>query len=251
MWPIGIVGHLKPEWDDPDTIAARLSRVLQGLAELGPTFNDWVRIGNRRHCSSVPALISMPPKRTELRTWIEESAVFGSREGRKKTVGYSVRAMTPDHNPLYADFWLNFVPEQSWFGHRVGITILSGVGSPPVEDNQALITLLRHALLTAASTWDCDWAGVLPGDYRWHERPPEKKLVKYQSGWMVYLDAERAAKIGPPHDVAVERMADGAMLLTAVPDTKFNRDNPNHMAAALRIQMALDLLNVGNELPMG
>ena len=26
MWPIAIVGHLKPGWEDIDTISARLSR---------------------------------------------------------------------------------------------------------------------------------------------------------------------------------------------------------------------------------
>jgi hypothetical protein len=60
---------------------------------------------------------------------------------------------------------------------------------------------------------------------------------------MVYLDATRATQIAPPQDVAVERLAGGAMLLAAATDAIFNGRNPNHMAAALRIQIALAPLN--------
>jgi hypothetical protein len=38
------------------------------------------------------------------------------------------------------------------------------------------------------------------------------------------------------------------MLLTAAIDAMFNGQNPNHMAAALRIQAALAPLNAGNKL---
>jgi hypothetical protein len=38
----------------------------------------------------------------------------------------------------------------------------------------------------------------------------------------------------------------GAMLLTATTDAMFNGQNPNHVAAALRIQAALAPLNAEN-----
>jgi|HubBroStandDraft_1064217.scaffolds.fasta_scaffold2993070_2 hypothetical protein len=67
---------------------------------------------------------------------------------------------------------------------------------------------------------------------------------------MVYLDAARATHIVPPQDVAIERLADGAMLLTAATDTIFNGRNPKHWAAALCIQAALEPLNeLENERP--
>lgn len=65
---------------------------------------------------------------------------------------------------------------------------------------------------------------------------------------MVYLAAAHVTHIDPPQDIAIERLADGAMLLTAVTDAMFNGQNPNHMAAARRIQVALDPLNAENEL---
>jgi len=250
MWPIGIVGHLKPGWEDADIIAARLSRLFSSLAEVDPLFSGWTRADSNRHRSGVPLLISLPPNPTELRLWIEENAVWGARDGRKATIGYSVRALTPEQNPLRADFWLSFVPDDWWFSHRIGTTIFSGAGSPSAIDNpsnhRAFIALLRRVLLILATAWDCDWAGVMPGDYRQRERPHETIPVKYQSGWMVYLAAARSTHIEPPEDVAIERLADGALLFTAATDGMFNGQNPNHMAAALRIQVALDPLNAAN-----
>jgi Immunity protein 52 len=172
--------------------------------------------------------------------------VLGARAGRKAIYGYSLRAMTAEHNPLRADFQLSFVPEDWWFGHRISTIIFSGAGSPSVTDHpgnhKTFIGMLRHVLLVVATAWDCDWAGVMSGDYRQGRRSPQ--LIEYQSGWMVYLAAASANRIDPPQDVATERLADGAMLLTAATDGMFNGQNPNHMAAALRIQVALDPLNV-------
>jgi hypothetical protein len=256
MWPIAIVGHLKPGWEDAGTIADRLGRLFGSFAGIDPMFSRWRRVGARRHRSAVPAFISIPPDPTELRSWIEEGAVFGSRDGRKQTVGYAIHARTPAQNPVRAGFWLSFLPEDWWFGHRVGITIFSGPGSPSVLDQpgnqEAAIALLRRVLLVTATAWECDWAGVRPGNYRPRLQLPGPIPIKYESGWMVYLGAARATLIVPPRDVAVERLADGAVLFTAATDAIFNGSNPNHIAAALRIQIALEPLNeTENEDPSG
>jgi hypothetical protein len=210
MWPIAIVGHLKPGWEDIDTISARLSLFFEKLAEVDPLFSRWVRIGTRRHHSIVPAFVTIPPEQTELSSWIDENRIFGSRAGRKEAVGYFIRVLTPAQNPIRADFWLNFLPEDWWFGHRIGITIFSGVASPsPLDDpgtRQMLIALLPKVLLIAGLAWDCDWAGVSPGDYRTaSERPSDSLLFQYQSGWMVYLDPASASRVVPPRDIC--RMA--------------------------------------------
>jgi hypothetical protein len=84
MWPIATVGHLRPGWLDTGTIAARLARFFQGLADSDPMFGRWVRTGARRHHSVVPAAVTKPPDETELRAWIDENPVFESAEGRKK-----------------------------------------------------------------------------------------------------------------------------------------------------------------------
>jgi hypothetical protein len=249
MRPIAIVGHLKTGWEDIGEIANRLGRFFESLAELDPLFSRWVRAGSPRHHSVVPALVTIPPEQTELRSWVDEGRIFGSREGRKKTVGYSLRALTPEQNPIRADFWLNYKLDEWWFGRRVGITIFSGAASPPPLDDpsnpQALIALLRAALLIVGSAWDCDWAGLSPGDYRSaSERLPN--VAKYQSGWMVYLDPAIAASIVQPQDIAIENLPNGGMLLIVTPNTMFNAHNGDHWAAALRVQAALAPLNAAH-----
>jgi Immunity protein 52 len=256
MWPIAIVGHLKPGWEDIGTIAARLSRFFEKLAEVDPLFSRWVRIGTRRHHSIVPAFVTMPPEQTELCSWIDENRIFGSRAGRKETVGYFIRVLTPAQNPIRADFWLNFLPEDWWFGHRIGITIFSGVVSlSPLDDpgtRQMLIALLPKVLLIAGLAWDCDWAGVSPGDYRTaSERPPDSLLCQYQSGWMVSLDPASATRIVPPQDIAIENLHNGGMLMIAAPNTLFDAHKQDHWAAALRIQAALAPLNAAENVARG
>jgi hypothetical protein len=94
------------------------------------------------------------------------------------------------------------------------------------------------------SAWDCDWAGVMPGRYPFENDPIRKRgPLKYESGWMVYLAAAHAARIVPPQDVAVDILPGGAMLLAATADERFNARNPDHWAAARRIQAALTPLN--------
>jgi hypothetical protein len=130
----------------------------------------------------VPAFITIPSEQSELRSWTDEGAIFGSREGHKKTVGYAIHAMTPGQNPVRADFWLSFEPEGWWFGHRIGITIFSGAGSPSLLEDPAnegwLIALLRRVLLSMAMAWDCDWAGVMPGNYKERGGLPGPVVVK-------------------------------------------------------------------------
>jgi hypothetical protein len=245
MRPIGIVGYLQPGCEGADKVATRLRRFFDSLAEVDPVFSCWTRAGTTRHRSGVPLLITMPTQQAEFRLWVEENPVLGARDGRKAIYGYALRTLTVEENPFGATFRLSFVPEDWWFGHRIDLALFSRPGSPsPVADpgnHKRLIALLRRLLLLAAAAWDCDWAGVMPGDYRQGKRSPQ--LIEYQSGWMVYLAAVPAARIDPPQDVSVERLADGAMLLAAATDAMFDGQNPNHMAAALRIQVALDPLN--------
>lgn len=250
MWPIGIVGHLKRGWEDADKIAGRLRPFFESLAEIDPVFSCWSRAGTTRHRSGVPLLITMPTNQAEFRLWVEENPVVGARDGRKAIYGYALRTLTVEENPFGATFQVSFVPADWWFGHRIDFAIFSRPGSPsPVADpsnHKRLIALLRRMLLTAATVWDCDWAGVRSGDFRQGRRSPQ--LIEYQSGWMVYLAPAPASRIDPPQDVAIERLADGGMLLTAATDGMFNGQNPSHMAAAQSIQVAFEPLNAENEL---
>jgi hypothetical protein len=68
MGHVAIVGHLKPVPENAETIAGRLARCFEGLAEINPLFSRWVRHG-MRYRSAVPAIVTMPPDEAELRSW--------------------------------------------------------------------------------------------------------------------------------------------------------------------------------------
>jgi hypothetical protein len=216
------------------------------LAELDPLFSGWVR-GRMRHRSTVPRLVTLPPDVAELRAWIAENPIFSSQEGRKQHVGCSIRACTPASNPLRADFWLSAVPSDHWLGNRIGITVFDGqVQSPPNAAALSFETLgdiFRDALTIMGTAWECEWAAVMPGDFRSEAERPLEPFVKYQSGWMVYLDHSAASQVGKLQGLLVEGLANNGILLTAVPDVRFDPCNPVHRAAATRIQAALGPLN--------
>ncbi|HEX4195648.1 MAG TPA: hypothetical protein VHY80_21235, partial [Stellaceae bacterium] len=67
------------------------------------------------------------------------------------------------------------------------------------------------------------------------------EMVRYESGGMVYLAASAAAQITVPTDIDIEYLPNGALLMTAA--AVFDRKNAEHLAAAHRIQVALEPLN--------
>jgi hypothetical protein len=243
---VALTGQFRVPPENAGDIAGCISRYLESLAEIDPQFYRWTRLGTRSR-SAVPAAVTMPPDEAELLAWITEKRVFGSRDGHKRHTGYSIRAMTPETNRIRADFWLNvdFSDSAWWLLNRVGVTFF-GDGDRSTERNpQSAINFLRRALLDLATIWDCDWAAVAEGDYRWDgERPRDVPMPRYRSGWMVYLNGQLGPRIADPQDVAIEKFDDGAVLLTAVSDAVFNPlRNPVHRAAGLRLQAALEPLN--------
>jgi hypothetical protein len=247
MGVTAITGQLRVPLQSAEDIAGRIGRYLESLADIDPQFYRWMRLGKRSQ-STVPAAVTMPPDQTELRAWIAESRIFGPRNGRKQHIGYSVRTMTPEVNRVRADVWLavDFSESAWWFLNRVGVTFF-GDGDRSTEKNPlGLINFLRRALLDLATIWDCDWAAVAEGDFRWDGgmRPLDVPMPRYRSGWLVYLGGSLATRIAEPQDVTIERFENGPVLLTASSDAVFNPlRNPEHRAAALRIQAVLEPLN--------
>jgi Immunity protein 52 len=247
MWPIAIVGQFRSRPETPDSLAGGLAICLARLAELDPLFEGWIR-GGVRHRSAVPRLITLPPDEGELRTWIAERATFGSRAKRKQHVGYSIGAMTPASNPIYADFSLQSGSSGNWLGNGIRLMLLDGqIESLPNGGAASLGSLsesfFRDALTIVGTAWECEWAAVMPCDLRSSTERASKTLPKYHSGWMVYLDQSMVHDVGNLDQVIVETLANGAILMTAVRDMRFNLHNPIHRAAAERIQAALAPLN--------
>jgi Immunity protein 52 len=242
MWPVVILGQLKHRPEGPDALAARLSSFLARLVELDPLFSGWVR-GGMRHRSTVPRLVTLPPDAAELCAWIAENPCFSSREKRKQHVGYFISAGTPVSNSFRVDFCLDTIPSGHWLRHRTRIVVSEGALPPDKTAIEALNKVLRDALIILGTAWECDWAGLMPGDFRSYEERASELRVKYESGWMVYLDQTPARRLGELRDIKIETLPNNAVLLTAVSDAKFDHDTPVHAAAATRIQAALAPLN--------
>lgn len=127
--------------------------------------------------------------------------------------------------------------EPSWFDNRVTITLWAESGHETL-----LAPLVRPVLLTLATGFACDWAGAEAAYYATPAGPQRgDHMVRYESGGLVYLAARLAEQINPLAEVETEHLASGALLMTAA--AVFGRKNPQHLAAAHRIQKALAPLN--------
>jgi hypothetical protein len=246
---ITVQGQLGTRLANSEAIAERVGHSLQSIATLNPLFNNWAPHDSRRHRSTLPATLTWPPQQAELRVLINEGAIFESRKGRKAHVGYGATLWTPENDSIQVNFWLrvDFTDGAWWFLNRVGITFFvpgaNNIWVALQRIGQNPITFSRLALLDLATTWDCDWAGALAGDYSEKApNPPHVPIRRYKSGWMVYLDGAHAAHVGEA-GVKVERLSGGGALFTTVADKNFDGGNADHLAAARRLQTALAPLN--------
>lgn len=247
---LALEGQLGIPFADAEAIAERLARYLESIAALNPLYCRWMPSDTRRHRSVVPGTLTWLPDETELRTWVNESAIFESRSGRKQHVGYNIHLLTPEDDPIRVDFWLtvDFTDSSWWFLNRVGITFFVARGNIWVElhrGGQNPIGFARRALLDLGTSWDCDWAAACRGDFRWGggERPSNAQLPRYRSGWMVYLDRVRAARVREVQDIRVDKLPNGGALFTSTSDAIFDVGKANHWAGALRLHEALSPLN--------
>jgi hypothetical protein len=246
MWPIVVGGRFKSWPESPHNLAASLAACLARLATLDPIFRGWIR-GGERHHSVVPRLITLPPDEVELRSWITESAVFGSRAKRKQHAGYSIGAMTPKSNSVYVDFCLRSQSSEHWLGNGIRLVLLDSQSSsnPPtaaVSLESLSEAFFREVVTIVGTAFGCEWAAVMPGDFR-PNAGPFAPFAKYQSGWMVYLDPSLVRHFGKLEEIGVEKLANNGILITTVSDARFDAHNPVHRAAAGRLQAALALLD--------
>ncbi|HEV2548698.1 MAG TPA: hypothetical protein VGU20_15260 [Stellaceae bacterium] len=237
---MNITARWRPRLESTEATAGRLARWLADIAVLDQRFTRWHRNG-MRHRSVVPRAITMPTVVEELRIWLEENPSIESRDGRKHLAGYYIMARRPDEALPHANFWLSprCTLRRDWFGNRIGTTFFTDRDTDSVDH---LTAVVRNALLVTASTWDCESAVAAGGNYL-DMLLPQKKLLKYESGWMMYLDQALASGLHQPEDITIENLGDGGILLSAVTDAIFDRRNALHLAAARRLQMAIAPLN--------
>jgi immunity protein 52 of polymorphic toxin system len=243
---IDITARWQPRMESTDITAGRLAPWLSRMAALDARFSRWHRSG-MRHRSAVPLVVSMPPIVEELRVWLEENPSFESRNRRKHLAGYSITARRPNETSPHANFWvtLSDASRNDRFDNRIGVTFFTDRDR---DDVVHLTAVVRQALLVTASLWNCEWAAAVGGNYE-DMSLPQKTILKYESGWMVYVGAALAPRLHEARDITIESVGNGGALLVAVTNAIFDRRNALHIAAARRLQTALAPLNaeLGNK----
>jgi len=114
------------------------------------------------------------------------------------------------------------------------------IGSPPKPPDPGVITyaIYKGAILAMVSNWPAPWAcakcsikgrkpPTLPGE-------PPFPYSGFQMPWIAYLNAERAANLGPLQEIITERTPDGGLLMTATKD-RFDPANVAHMRPSRQI----------------
>jgi hypothetical protein len=99
------------------------------------------------------------------------------------------------------------------------------------------ITALKPALLSIVAAWEPDRGNVVCWSY-WQRLFGDRHYPPFRSGWMTYLAPQYASRITPPPEAIAERVAGGGLLLLAT-EERFSMDNPEHLAVADAIQVAL------------
>lgn len=226
-----------PRREDTSALALRLADYFSDLATVDPLFENWVRCGSRSR-SIVPLDVSIPAEIPEMHAWLDESARFESRNGRKTMTGNGVHAETVGENP-HASFWLDSDLTKDPETRRGYIThgFLVGGIEPPRIRRMALGMLA--SLVTA---WDVAWAAVAPGDFSGYAPPEDPVSRMFQAGWAVYLAPELADKITLSEDLKITTQANGGIVMMAAGEL-FDPRLPAHLAMARQIEVALAPLN--------
>jgi hypothetical protein len=224
--------------EDTGRIPQRTARYFAELASLHPLFGSWRREWLRRR-ATVPPLVTLPPDEAELRAWLDQSRAYPISRQRKLRVDHNLKAVTPtpeDERP-FAHLWLRptSVGTPGIQGNKTYLGVWTDEGDP-----SHLWHVARPMLMALISVWEPGWAGVATGDWGAQRNGP--CAPAYLSGWMIYLDRHRARAIAEPEDLIVERLPDGAILLSAT-DEIFDQRDLAHRAAAHRLQEALAPLN--------
>lgn len=231
-----------PRAETAEACAARLARMLTGLAAVHPIFAHWNKKAYTRAGANKP-FCAMPPRVEELTRLFEKGKNYKD-EPREPMLdlGYRVYAW----NGLDDDRATSFTVKagayttSTAFPNRVSL----GMPSPQIgnEDLQSA-ALLKQVLLTVIAAWAPVWGGVQLWSCmkRWIDAAGQ--LQHPWAGWMTYLSAPLAPRVAPPPGAIHEPVPGGGLLVLATEES-FAMDNPAHLAALDAIQAALKPIQI-------
>lgn len=239
----GEVNHVEARWrpraESTHDCAVRLARMLDGLAKAHPAFSRWNKQANSRAAADKSAWV-MPPDIDELTRVFDKGRQYKDRPRIPwPEIGYRVSAWNGIDPPYGAS--LSVAPGTYSEARSLPNTIDLKVNRA-VPDNTDFVNIavLKPALLSVATSWEPDYAVVVPWTY-WPQVFGDDGHPQLRSGWMTYLAPKYASRLRPPPAAIVESVSNGGILLLAT-EEQFDMKNSAHLAAAGAVQTALEPL---------
>jgi len=212
--------------------AARLRRLIDGLAPLDPVFVGW-------HCGDAAIDVNA------LEKLFDDSRSYYTYPPNKlmPKVGFLLTLWSYKWQVDQIGMHIHAGSYGNWSRHGNSIAL-------DLTKNRALTgqpwkaSELRPVLRAVLDAWDVDEASIYCNRYlkyfRYYPLPRgQSRLYSPREGWITYLPSAQAKMISAPEGVEVERLDNRGVLYTLC-EEPFTIDNPRHMALAAAMQKALE-----------
>jgi hypothetical protein len=222
-----------------DALAGRLKRFLGRLSAIGPEYSSWsfARAGKRGRLD--------PSDIRALATMIEKS-VARSDDGRPEPEsGYQIvfgnwndRASNLESIVFHVNAGCSY--DASYFTNCVS---LATEPQPRGTPSRYTYEVLKAIMLAIIDCWDVTYCAAINSDLLYLEpSPAELGRAFFRLAWIAYISPRLASLLRPPPPLMTERLPNGGILMTATTE-QFEVDNPDHVAGARGIAVALAPIN--------
>jgi len=217
-----------------EACAARLSRMIEGLASVYPGFAGLQWRGTGQQVST--RVVLELGRANGLAPLLKRQRVYHS--GRKRIVvdGYRFEAgcHTEDERPIVLSVRAGSgadLPDRAWLPNEISLSFVLSGG----EGDLAIFRALKLILLTLVKAWEPDWGGLYSAVYGARSKDPMRS--RFSGAWMVYLTEPLAKGFAAPASAVVEPYSEGALLVSAT-SGPFNIENAEQLSIADAIHVA-------------
>lgn len=217
--------------ETPQQVAARMFRMLTGLAAIDDCFAHWYKQGRSLKGAYRPAW-QMPPDMDDLARALEKAIV---RDLEARVLGIGLYAWNGRRDGLglvfsfYQDTAASFrlVPNMCEF-------TLPDIG----DDGRPMsLSMAKAVLRVMADAWHTDYGGICSFGYQPPAAGTEPRPL-FWCMWMTYLSAELAARFKPPAGALAETGPAGGLIIQLT-EAPFDENDPHHVAMMNAMYRAL------------
>jgi len=223
----------------PSEIGKKFLATLDAITEINPLFRDWGTNDpfppdweTLENMESMFIGRPIDPLRRNFTPFVETNVSRDDWGEPLPDHGYSLIAVTRYFPSAPPDpLGLSFLIQAGAISGN-DYSLEAGSRVTPPEPEIVTFPIFKALLLTLVAFWPAPsasakcsiWGQKLP---TWPGDPP-LRYSEYQTPWMSYLRADRAAGVTPPADILNERTPDGGLLMVATKE-RFDPTNRQHM----------------------